>query len=102
MWLLILVMVGTDNPDIMTIPVETYETKEICQAELETLTEEAQDTSGQAALVCLRDGRMKLPDLNDIELKPFDDGMQYPADDSLIIVKAMDMKLEPGIIMSGV
>ena len=29
MWLLILVMIGADNPNIMTIPVETYETKEI-------------------------------------------------------------------------
>ena len=26
MWLLILVMIGADNPNIMTIPVETYET----------------------------------------------------------------------------
>jgi hypothetical protein len=100
MWLLILVMVGTDNPDIMTIPVETYETKEICQAELETLTEEAQDTSGQAALVCLLDARPEPIDADDINED------EYPItpqgiDDSMIIVKAMDMKLEPGIIMSG-
>jgi hypothetical protein len=98
MWILILVMIGADNPNIMTIPVEEYPTQEICEMELELLTEAAQDDTGQAALVCLRDAR---PEPIDIELKPFDDGMQYPADDSMIIVKAMDMKLEPGIIMSG-
>jgi hypothetical protein len=98
MWILILVMIGADNPNIMTIPVEEYPTHEICEMEVELLTEAAQDDTGQAALVCLRDAR---PEPIDIELKPFDDGMQYPADDSLIIVKAMDMKLEPGIIMSG-
>ena len=91
-------MIGADNPNIMTIPVEEYPTQEICEMELELLTEAAQDDTGQAVLVCLRDAR---PEPIDIELKPFDDGMQYPADDSLIIVKAKDMKLEPGIIMSG-
>jgi hypothetical protein len=98
MWLLILVMVGTDNPDIMTIPVETYETKEICQAELEALTEEAQDTSGQAALVCLLDARPEPIDADDINE---DDIFNQGIDDSMIIAKAMDMKLGPGIIMSG-
>ena len=104
MWILILVMIGADNPNIMTIPVEEYPTQEICEMELELLTEAAQDDTGQAALVCLRDAREPV----DIELKPFDDGMQFPADDSMIIVKSMDIKLEkssiilePGIIMKG-
>ena len=100
MWLLILVMIGADNPNIMTIPVETYETKEICQAELEDLTIKAQDTTGQAALVCLLYARPEPIDADDINED------EYPItpqgiDDSMIIVKAMDMKLEPGIIMSG-
>jgi hypothetical protein len=59
-WLLILVMINPTTPHILTIPVETYETEAICRAELEILTEEANDTSGQATLVCLKD--IRLPD----------------------------------------
>mgnify|MGYP000222174716 CR=1 FL=1 len=100
MWLLILVFIGADNPNIMTIPVESYETEEICQTQLEELTIAAQDDTGQAALVCLLDARPEPLDADDINED------EYPItpqgiDDSMIIVKAMDMKLEPGIIMSG-
>lgn len=99
MWLLILVMIGADNPNIITVPVETYETKEICQAELELLTTAAQDNTGQAALVCLRDPRPEPIDADDIkEYDIFNQGI----DDSMIIVKKMEMILEPGIIMKGV
>ena len=55
--------------------------------ELELLTEAAQDDTGQAALVCLRDAR---PEPIDIELNPDfnDEGLEYHPDDSMIIVKA--------------
>ena len=98
MWLLILVMIGADNPNIMTIPVEEYPTQEICEMELELLTEAAQDDTGQAALVCLLDARPEPIDADDIKE---DDIFNQGIDDSMIIVKAMDMKLGPGIIMSG-
>jgi len=86
MWILILVMIGADNPNIMTIPVGEYPTQEICEMELELLTEAAQDDTGQAALVCLRDAREPV----DIELNPDfnDEGLEYHPDDSMIIVKA--------------
>lgn len=54
----------------------------------------AQDDSGQAALVCLKDPRVAEP-VN--ERKLFDEGIE----DSMLIAKSMDMVLEPGIIMSG-
>jgi len=97
-WLLILVFIGADNPKIMTIPIESYETEEICQTQLEELTIAAQDDTGQAALVCLLDARPEPIDADDINE---DDIFNQGIDDSMIIAKAMDMKLGPGIIMSG-
>ena len=94
MWLLVLVMIGVDNPNIMTVPLEKYETEEVCYDNLVERELKAQDDSGQAALVCLKDPRYLSP-VDD--KKFFDEGI----DDSMIIVKAMDMVLEPGIIMTG-
>jgi len=54
----------------------------------------AQDDSGQAALVCLKDPRVAEP-VNDRKL--FDEGI----DDSLIVAKRSNMVLKPGIIMTG-
>jgi hypothetical protein len=98
MWLLILVMIGADNPNVMTIPLEAYETEEICQTELEALKIKAQDDSGQAALVCLLDARPEPINADDINE---DDIFNQGIDDSMIIAKTMDMELGPGIIMSG-
>lgn len=95
MWLLVLVMIGVDNPNIMTLPLEKYETEEVCYDKLVELEIKAQDESGQAALVCLKDPRVAEP-VN--ERKLFDEGI----DDSMIIAKASSMILGPGIIMSGV
>ena len=98
-WLLILVFIGADNPKIMTIPIESYETEEICQTQLEELTIAAQDNTGQAELICLLDARPEPIDADDIkEYDIFNQGI----DDSMIIVKKMEMILEPGIIMKGV
>ena len=94
MWLLVLVMIGVDNPNIMTLPLEKYETEEVCYDKLVELEIKAQDESGQAALVCLKDPRVAEP-VN--ERKLFDEGIE----DSMLIAKSMDMVLEPGIIMSG-
>ena len=112
-WMLILVMINPTTPHILTIPVETYESEVRCQSELVLLTAAAQDTSGQAVLVCLKDVRESntIPDiLKPIKLGPENfkekidrpDRLEPKMDDSMIIVKAMDMKLEPGIIMKGV
>lgn len=30
MWLLVLVMIGVDSPNIMTVPLEKYESQEVC------------------------------------------------------------------------
>ena len=95
MWLLVLVMIGVDSPNIMTVPLEKYETQEVCYDNLVERELKAQDDSGQAALVCLKDPRVAEP-VND--RKFFDEGI----DNSLIIAKRSDMVLEPGIIMSGV
>ncbi len=98
-WMLILVMINPNTPHILTIPVETYESEVRCQSELVLLTAAAQDTSGQAVLVCLKDVRDRsiIPDLlkppvlgpenlKDIRpLKPFDDGMQYPSDTNTVV-----------------
>tara|TARA_B100000768_G_scaffold179243_1_gene196555 strand:- start:801 stop:1088 length:288 start_codon:yes stop_codon:yes gene_type:complete len=95
MWLLVLVMIGVDSPNIMTVPLEKYESQEVCYDKLIERHQQAQDDSGQAALVCLKDPRVAEP-VND--RKFFDEGI----DDSLIIAKRSDMVLEPGIIMKGV
>ena len=105
MWLLILVMIGADNPNVMTIPLDSYATEEICYEELIELEIKAQDDSGQAALVCLYDARPEPVDINDIRPEKLE---PRGIDDSLILAKRMQMKLEkssiilgPGIIMSG-
>ena len=95
MWLLVLVMIGVDSPNIMTVHLEKYESQEVCYDKLVERELQAQDDSGQAALVCLKDPRVAEP-VND--RKFFDEGI----DDSLIIAKRSDMVLSPGIIMSGV
>ena len=95
MWLCVLVMIGVDNQNIMTLPLEKYETEEVCYDKLVELEIKAQDESGQAALVCLKDPRVAEP-VN--ERKLFDEGI----DDSMIIAKTSSMILGPGIIMSGV
>jgi len=83
-WLLILVFIGADNPKIMTIPIESYETEEICQTQLEELTIVAQDDTGQAALVCLLDARPEPIDADDINPDEID---FLGPEDSLIIAK---------------
>jgi len=83
-WLLILVFIGADNPKIMTIPIESYETEEICQTQLEELTRVAQDDTGQAALVCLLDARPEPIDADDINPDEID---FLGPEDSLIIAK---------------
>ena len=60
MWILILVMINPTTPHILTIPVEEYPTEQLCRSNLILLTEAAQDDSGQATLVCLKD--IRLPD----------------------------------------
>ena len=97
-WMLILVMINPTTPHILTIPVETYESEVRCQSELVLLTEEAQDTSGQAVLVCLKDVRESntIPDIlkpiklgpenfKEFELKPFDDGMEIAVDTNTVV-----------------
>ena len=59
-WILILVMMNPNTPHILTIPVEEYPTEQLCRSNLILLTEAAQDDSGQATLVCLKD--IRLPD----------------------------------------
>ena len=56
-WILILVMMNPTTPHILTIPVEEYPTEQLCRSNLILLTEAAQDDSGQATLVCLKDIR---------------------------------------------
>ena len=93
--MLILVMIGADSPNIMTVPLEKYESQEVCYDKLVERELQAQDDSGQAALVCLKDPRVAEPVK---ERKILGEGI----DNSLIIAKRSDMILEPGIIMSGV
>ena len=95
MWMLVLVMIGVDSPNIMTVPLEKYESQEVCYDKLVERELQAQDDSGQAALVCLKDPRVAEPVK---ERKILGEGI----DNSLIIAKRSDMILEPGIIMSGV
>tara|TARA_B100000953_G_scaffold7964_1_gene7102 strand:+ start:298 stop:567 length:270 start_codon:yes stop_codon:yes gene_type:complete len=83
-WLLILVFIGADNPKIMTIPIESYETEEICQTQLEELTIAAQDNTGQAELICLLDARPEPIDADDINPDEID---FLGPEDSLIIAK---------------
>lgn len=68
-WLLILIMINPTTPHILTISVETYETEEICQAELEILTEDANGGESNEALICLQDVRLPvdLEPANEIE-----------------------------------
>ena len=54
-WILILVMMNPTTPHILTIPVEEYPTEQLCRSNLILLTEAAQDDSGQATLICLKD-----------------------------------------------
>tara|TARA_B100000768_G_C11259671_1_gene368174 strand:+ start:1536 stop:1898 length:363 start_codon:yes stop_codon:yes gene_type:complete len=117
-WILILVMISPTTPHFLTIPVETFESEVRCNEELRTVTEQAQDKSGQAILVCLKDVRqegipeyLRPPVLDHDEpiIGPenFKEKIDRPErlepkmDDSMIIVKAMDIKLEPGLIMKG-
>ena len=93
MWLLVLVMIGVDSPNIVTIPLEKYETQEVCYDNLVEKELKAQDDSGQAALVCLKDPRVAEPVK---ERKILDEGIG----NSLIIANKMDMILGPDIIMS--
>ena len=96
--MLILVMINPTTPHILTIPVETYESEVRCQSELVLLTAAAQDTSGQAVLVCLKDVRESntIPDIlkpiklgpenfKEFELKPFDDGMEIAVDTNTVV-----------------
>ena len=52
MWLLVLVMIGVDNPNIMTLPLEKYETEEVCYDKLVELEIKAQDESATSG-TCL-------------------------------------------------
>ena len=54
-WLLILVMINSGDPHIINIPMGEYSTEIECRRDLRDLTEEANDTTGSAVLVCLKD-----------------------------------------------
>jgi 3-deoxy-D-arabino-heptulosonate 7-phosphate (DAHP) synthase len=87
------VNISNDKPNY-----STYESEVRCQSELVLLTAAAQDTSGQAVLVCLKDVRESntIPDIlkpiklgpenfKEFELKPFDDGMEIAVDTNTVV-----------------
>ena len=91
MWLLVLVMIGVDNPNIMTLPLEKYETEEVCYDKLVELEIKAQDESGQAALVCLKDPRVAEPGN---ERKLFDEGILNAEGKNVVVIGGGDTAMD--------